>query len=375
VKITFIFIAYSALFILGIIDNSRGPIYPEILQLFLITKSQGSLIFSLASLSGFIISLFSRKWIPFFGVMGATRISLLLDAISCLLMGTVSVNHFGYYQFLVAAIILGLAMGIKGITLNVMINQSSPARLRRQLYAGLHSMYGIASLSAPLIFGYIFKNNISWKDYFLYLSLLPIFILILSLKEKTKKRNEYTEKDNHTQFNKAVWYALAFTLYVSSEILISSRLVVYLTESHEISKADASYLLSGFFTFLLIGRLFFTFMKVNINSYNLMRLSLILSILINLLGLSHYPKILILNGLTMSFFFPTGMDFLSTRFSKASDSIISIVMISVGGGLVVTHYLFGLLSDSIGVASSMWLTPIMLTISLYLLQFKLKNPN
>lgn len=374
-NITYILLAYGALFILGIIDNSRGPIYPELLALFQVNKTQGSLIFSIASLSGFLISLLSAKWIKFLGILGATRIALIFDTIACLLMGTVGEGVSGYYQFIAAAIILGLGMAIKGITLNVMINLAAPVNKRRQLYAGLHSMYGIASFCAPLIFGLLFQRQLSWKTYFLFLALIPFVIFVFSFKAKEKTQENQNQSTSQLTFSRVKWFALLFSLYVASEIIVSSRLVLYLKEAGGMNQSDASYLLSGFFAFLLIGRVIFAIRNIQIEGRRLLLISLTSSLVVSVSALLFYPPLLILNGLTMSFFFPSGMDWLGTLFHDHAAYAISVVMMSVGAGLVGVHFIFGSLSDFVSIGNSMWILPLMLSLCWYLLQFKLEKPS
>ena len=46
-----ILISFASLFVFGISDNIRGPLFPEILKEFNISDSMGSLMFALSSLS------------------------------------------------------------------------------------------------------------------------------------------------------------------------------------------------------------------------------------------------------------------------------------------------------------------------------------
>lgn len=372
-NIAYILLAYSSLFLLGIIDNSRGPIYPELLNSFEITKAQGSLIFSLASLSGFFISLISRSWLIRWGVLRSTQYAFVFDAIACALMGTVAANMFGYYQFLCAALILGLAMGIKGIALNILIIQSTSAEIRRRVFAGMHSMYGIASLLAPIFLGILFKWGIGWKNYFIFLAILGVVVFFFSFFVKPIQYIFPEKLPANLAPKKILSYCFIFALYVASEILISSRLVVYLNEIGGWDKATASYLLSGFFLCLLAGRVLFSVRTFKHSSHQLLSLSLIISIFISLIGILIYPPLLVLNGLSMSIFFPAGMDWIATSEGKNADYIMAKVMMSVSLGLVIMHFGFGILADFLGLSLSIWIIPLMLLLSWYLLQNTPKN--
>lgn len=367
-NIAYILLAYGSLFLLGIIDNSRGPIYPELLVTFNITKTQGSLLFSFASLSGFFISIFSQAWLKYLGVLNSSRLALLLDALACMIMGSVDLSASGYYQFLIGALVLGLAMGIKGITLNLLIIQADTGQYRRRIFAGMHSMYGIASLLAPIIIGQLFRFDLSWKSYFLYLAAISSFGLLLSFKTKRKSENVTQKRPSNLPTKKVIRYGFIFSLYVASEILISSRLVVYLTEVGHFSKESAAYYLSGFFMCLLAGRLFFSLRHIEVSSLRLLNISLIGSIIITITGILIYPPLLMLNGLSMSFFFPAGMDYIASVEGDSADYIMAKVMMSVSAGLVIMHLGFGLLSDFLGLSLSIWIVISMLGLSWYLLQ-------
>lgn len=368
-NIAFVVFAYSTLFLLGFIDNSRSPIYPILLQEFGVTKSLGSLIFSLSSLGAFFISLYAHKWLSRFDIIAATRGALIFDFISCLLMGLSVGGRLGFYQFVFASIIFGLSTGIKGITLNIIIDKKGPLKYRRQLFAGLHSMYGIASFFAPVILGTFFIDKGNWRDYFLMISILPLGVFLYSFKVSAIKYNEKS-KDDKSINSKAVYVVGSmFALYVSSEILLSSRLTSYLSEVHGMDISMASLYLSSFFVALLGGRVLIGIFNFTYSSFELIRLSLISSLIFSLVGIIYYPPVLALNGLSMSIFFPCGLDWISSRFAGNTDYVLSKVAMIVGGFLVGMHFLYGNLSDAIGLSLSIWILPIFLSISLYLLQF------
>ena len=50
---------------------------------------------------------------------------------------------------------------------------------RQRFFAGLHSMYGMASLLAPTIMSIVFHFNFSWQNYLLLIASLPFIVFIL----------------------------------------------------------------------------------------------------------------------------------------------------------------------------------------------------
>lgn len=369
-KYAYIAFAYLSLFTLGFIDNSRGPIYPEILKFFNISNTSGALIFSLSSLSSFLAAVFSKSWLQKLGALNSSKVAMIFYLIACLIMGKASPGPFGYYYFLIASLIFGLGVGIHSITLNLIINESSPTKHRRRVFSGLHSMYGIASLIAPFLIGNLASLNIPWQKYFIFIAIIPavFFVLFIFLKPQNI-RNENSEKLIISKYQQWI-LATVFACYICGEMLISTRLVVYLKNIKNLSGEVSSTYLSLFFLLLLIGRLTFTIKHFNTKSDKLLKISMGSSIISVILGIVYFPILLAVSGLTMSYFFPCAMDWLGEHFHTNMDAIFSKVMTIVGGCLVVFHWLFGVVAAQVGLDFAIWIVPVLHIIVLYILQFK-----
>lgn len=370
-KYNLIAFAYLALFSLGFLDNSRGPVYPEILNFFNMSKASGGLIFSLSSLSAFIISIFARKWLQVFGVLNSSRIALLCHLVSFLIMGQAPSSEFGKYFFLAGSFVFGLGLGVLGISLNLIISDSTTIYRRRQVFSGMHAMYGVASLMAPFIVSKLFLNNIHWQSYFLALTSIPALGLVHSLFLKSEARKE---KENQLEVcvskKDQFWLSMIFAAYISGEILVGSRLVIYLSEVRGIEKAEGAENLSLFFLCLLVGRVLFAIKRINIPSRTLLVLSSLCSVLLLCFGILFNPIFLGFSGLAMSYFFPCAMNLLGESYPKGLDLVVSRVMMIAGGALVVMHWFFGVLASYIGLETTFWLAPIFHLCVLYILQFK-----
>jgi fucose permease len=370
VNIAYILFTYLVLFSLGIIDNSRGPIYPELLKLFSITKTQGSFIFTVTSLISFGVTLLSPYWLKSFGALKSTKFALLMHFIACLLMGFASQYSWGFYLFLLASTFVGIGIGISSLTVNLIITNSVSKNHRRKLFSGLHAMYGISALLAPTILSFIFKNKMSWSNYLFVISVIPLLILISFFTLKSKNITE--EKKHPSKILKKHLYILCaiFSFYVSAEMLIATRLVIYLNEVKSYGLDESSVKLSLFFLFLLIGRVTFSFVHLKLHTITILKLSVFGSILFTLLGIFYSGELLPITGLFMSIFFPFGMDWLSHNYGEDIDFIVSRVMTVVGGSLVVMHFIFGYLATQIGLEFAFMIAPVMLIVVLYLLHFK-----
>ena len=371
-KLNYILFSYFALFSLGIIDNSRGPIYPELLDLFKINQSEGSFVFTVTSLISFMVTLLSPYWLRKFGVFFSSKIALISHSLACLCMWASVYFNLGFYLFLIGSFFVGIGIGINSLTVNLIISNSVEKTHRRRLFSGLHSMYGISALLAPSILSLLFKHKVPWTIYLLCLSLVPfvIFISFINLKDPSLREQKQIE----AKLVKKEVFILGtiFSLYVATEMLVSTRLVVYLKEVKSFSMDMASGQLSLFFLLLLLGRLLFSIIHFPLKSVTLLKSSIVFTLITLLLGIYFEPYFLALSGLFMSFFFPMGMDWLSHHYEQEVDLVVAKVMSIVGGVLVLMHYTFGHISTLVGLEYSILMAPLMLLTVLYLLQFKTK---
>ena len=142
-------LSYFALFSLAIIENSKSPIYPNLLSEFNLSHQQGSWVFTLASILGIFATASSKIWLVKLGVFRAKRYLAIFLTIGTTL-SAVSLNSLHYFSvFLIGCAFIGFAMGGLSITMNLIIDESVPPRWRRQAFSGLHSLYGLASFFSP----------------------------------------------------------------------------------------------------------------------------------------------------------------------------------------------------------------------------------
>lgn len=360
----YIAFSYLGLICLGFIDNSRGPVYPQILQYFQITKAEGSLIFSVASLASFLIAVPAKRWVKSIGIIKATKIALFLDVLACIGYSFCPPTREGYNLLILFSVIFGLGVGLKSISLNLIVNVAYLGPHKRKVFSGLHSMYGISSLLAPQIVNLLYQYGYSWSLIFRFVAIVPLLILIAFFKlgpKQVKIPEKHEGGDLPISLIAAMGVLLSF--YVASEIIVSSRLVLFLQEVHGQSESESSVYLSLFFVGLLAGRLFFSFKEVNISSLSLLKISALTTIGLVLLGTQFDPVFLSLSGLSMSFFFPCAMSFISEHFSQVADLLVARSMQIVGFSLVSFHYIFGLISTYAKVELAMLLPVILLSIS------------
>ncbi|MBL6991112.1 MAG: MFS transporter [Bacteriovoracaceae bacterium] len=364
-------LAYFTLFSLGFIDNMRGPAYPEILQHFQIAPNFGSLIYTLASLAGLIITVTARWWLFPLGTLASIRIFLFTISSSSFCMGWVISSNYQFFWFLASSFLLGCSLGGIGVAANIMITQSTPMLYRRNAYSGFHAMYGISSLLAPLFFTLSqLYLKISWSTPFKIIAAAPILLCIYSFfipKIQTKDDPSVQNTTSNVKWSHRLSIGLFFGLYVAAELSLSSRLVYYLKNSLAWDISLCAFYLSLFFTSLLSGRLIFTFFRFSWKSYHVLVTSAVLSFFLYLFGLLYFPILLPICGFSMSIFFPTAMTWLAENYKTDFAFMISSVMTAVGASLIGMHWLIGFLSSNFGIGNALFVGPIFLIFAMIFL--------
>lgn len=364
----YLFLAYGAIFALSLLDNGRGPAYPSILKDFHLETSKGALIFSLASFSGLVLNFTSRYWLGFLGPIKATRYSLALLGMSGILYWYSGQSH-QFPLLILASILLGVGLAICTITMNILVASGSDEKNRRKLFAGLHSVYGATSFAAPFILTFFVSNSLTWKEYFLVVSIAAFIVLIISFflggLKKIKVNKSPLKKS--VSLGERFLFGVMLASYVSAEILISSRLPYVLEKAYHFTPNQAAISISCFFALLGMGRLSFSFINLRYSSGSILTFSLITSLVSFLLGFFITPYFYILIGLFQSYFFPVAMNYLSEIYQERSEYMTTAVMTFIGVGLSLTHYIFGISNEFVGTKISFALVFLLFSLSLTLL--------
>ncbi|MBC76744.1 MAG: hypothetical protein CME64_12085 [Halobacteriovoraceae bacterium] len=365
-RASYILFSFLSLFIFGMIDNARGPIYPKVIEAFGVSNSLSSWIFTLTSIVSFLITLGSPWWLKKFGAVKASKYAILLHGLALTLMGITSISGDSFSLFLLASAILGTAMGIQSVTLNLIVARVSNPLNGRKLFSGLHAMYGAASFCAPLIMGLVFRYELSWEYSLIFLALIPAAHLLYFKDLEPLGIAQKSEVDTPVSPGTILKLGIIFSFFIATEILISSRLVVYLYKVESMKLDLASMLLTGFFILLLGGRLIFSFYNPSMKTIYLLRMGVGATLGFYILGLTVSPYFFPLTGFSISYFFPYGMDYIKNKYTQA-ESIMPKVMMFVGAMIAGMHAIFGVLSELYGLYGAMWVGVVLSSIVFLLL--------
>lgn len=365
---TRVFVAYVSLFVLGFLDSVRGPFFPDITNDLNLTDSVASLFFVVAS----TMTIFSGRITPWLvertSLSFCLKLAQLLIGIGCLGFSV----SFALSTLLISAVVFGLGFGFINVGQNLLILEGAALHRRRQLFSGLHSVYALASLCAPIAVGVLVATGFDWRESFRLFTALCAMGFFACFAVRSKPQKQVAVQDHSGLGVKKAWIylpvAIQMSFYLAAELSISTRLVLFLRRDANVDAALAPQYLAGFFALLLLGRLVFTFLPFrNHSNRKIMMSSLLASALVYILGLHYSPYWLILCGLTMAPMIGASLEYMADIFPGHSDKAIAWVLASSGFFIISMHYAIGLLTEYYGIGKALNLGPAMLIVSAFLL--------
>ncbi len=369
--LSLLMITYGTLFGLGLIDNSRGALYPQILETLNVGPAFGSWMFTAASIAGVICTLMNQLWLRKFGPIISLRIFLFIQFVGTVIFsfaGT-SPQPFSYFALIIASVLIGSSFGGLGIVLNIIISKEVPEKFRKRALSGLHASYGASSFFAPLLALLLVVNgHIHWNELFLYYSFVPLVMFASSFVLAKSFSTAVIIVGPNVQTSKLKYLLSLFVgFYVAGELSVSTRLVYFASKFSSPIYFNPKTYLAIFFLLLLIGRASFFFFHFPGSNWFWLNVSLLTSFVLYTLGLYVDPLYMAMCGFTMSIFFPCFMDFINQKVAKELlEKTIGLVMITIGVVVISMNWLIGYLEGSVGVISAMSVGPLFLAVSFFL---------
>lgn len=363
-----IVLSYLSLFILSLADNMRGPVFPDLLRDYGLNDTLGAMFFLVSSLAGTFTNISAGRWLKAWGPFKALRLFTVVQIVGLFVIGTART----YPILLLGSATLGIALGGLSVAQNVVLPVVTREAIRRQIFSGLHCMYGSASFVAPLLASLLYRYGWSWPYAFIFLGLLPLPLLIMMLVTKEVPAVEPVSPHHSKALSgvarrAALWFACILGLYVLAEVLISTRLVLYARRERLLKVEDANDLLSGFFILLFLVRLIFAVLPLRWSSRRVLLISGGLSVLANIAGFFGTPWGFVLCGLTMAPFFPYVMALIGELRPGDRDRITSWSLTASAIGLIFMNLILGKMTDTFGLWWAMWLGPFCLVVMMVLL--------
>lgn len=348
-----IFIAYFTLFALGLLDNARGPYFLDITTDLALSGTRASLFFAVTStvafFSGRAVPDIIRRW----GLLNTIRLGQILMGLG---FASISLAQ-NLTTLMLTCALFGYGFGLINVAQNLLIFDATYGDMRRRLLSGLHGMYAFSSLVSPLVAAQLFEAKIGWRQAFVgfasvgFLSFASTFFA---------KAQSHSQRDNMPKQernpNRRAYFIIGsmMSFYITAELVISTRLSLYLRTVFNYSPSAAANFLAVFFLMLLLGRLFFMLVPVKLTSLKIIEFSLIFTFFSFALGLWYHPFFLTICGLTMAPVFGVCIDFIAEHFHHyTADAVASSLALSCVY-IVSMHFIMGLITDWLGIRLAMF---------------------
>lgn len=362
-------LAYSSLFLLGLADNLRGPLYPDVMKDLQLSDAQGAWLWAVASGFGFVGAVMAPAWMNRAGLHGTLK-----WALSLMVAGQLTMALSPHLSIaLLGSLFFGMSIGLLGVVQNLLVLQAGPAHLIQKLQAGLHSNYAGASLLAPLFLAGLAFWIPGWRFGYAGGALLSLIGLVFIWRQKSASieghHHARTKHQDPGKFQKfyAYWVGGVLALYVVMEIMVSSRLALFLRREAQFDFQSASLATTLFFVGLLSGRVVFIFWRPSFSLKLQMLASLTGSLLLMVLALYGDPRWLILSGFTMAPFYPLAMSYLGSEFPKHMGQATAAAVALNGVCVVLMHLGVGGLTESMGIVDALKIGPVTAVVAIVML--------
>jgi MFS transporter, FHS family, glucose/mannose:H+ symporter len=346
-----IFFAFSSLFLLGLADNIRGPLFPEILNYFDLSSGTGSFIFATTSAAAFIASFVSTEYLKRFSISSLLSSSVVLMSIGLLIMGLSD----QFSMLLSGSFVFGLSFGFMGVSQNLLVTENVSLENQSKALSGLHAMYGFASFIAPQVASFAVLKFGIWRSAFVVVSVLCLVFFLIQILIRPEPRFAVILKSSAGVIKKSqiskkslILIGGVLSFYVVAEILIGTRLAQYMHVYFKMDLIQSSQYVTCFFLFLLLGRLFFAFKKIKLSLKKQMNISLASSLILLILGLKIHPFFLVLVGLGMSPYYPLSIAYISEYAGLETRLFVTFAMGLQSLAVIAMHLGVGYLTDHLG---------------------------
>jgi MFS family permease len=273
------------------------------------------------------------------------------------LLGLATAPYF--WVFLAFSFLFGLSQGVLGLVPNVLVPLGTSEHRKQQMLSGLHTMYGVASLLAPLLAAAVEHFTGSWRWTFAAAIVGPASLLAYTFHGSHKNlhtRSRISDEDYHAHkaknFRPQVFLALMLSFAVATEIMLSSRLALYMQRVWAYDMETSSLYVTYFFIFMMLGRGLFTVVHFRQSPQFLLTTSIFTTGICILLGVFVHPLFLAVGGFTVAPFYPLSISWISSEFPQDLDSVVSYMMATDSLMLIIMHLGIGKMTDLIGIQNA-----------------------
>jgi fucose permease len=354
-------VVFGGFLVFGFSENIKGPAIPRIQADFGLDEMQLGLLLALNSLGYLVACSYTGALTRRIGIKLTGILAFGSMAVSGVLM-YVSAN----YAFLsLSYFLMYIGNGMLEIGLAIMAARIFTKNTGTMMNLS-HFFYGLSSTVAPIFASsmmgwHIAGGELGWRGMYLVmlsLSILPIIPSVIG-----RFPQDQAEAGNRISFKSYVrdpiaWLIIAVLSFgVVSELAVGSWLVNYLEKAYGWSAQSASWMLSAFFLFFMLSRLFVGPITDKIGY------TLSIMIFSGFAGLCSLAAVIIgeqaailfaVAGIGIAPVYPTVMALLAKRYPHGTDVAITFTVTLMGIASVIGNVLIGVIIDGVRSMAARW---------------------
>ncbi|MCP8970680.1 MFS transporter [Ectobacillus ponti] len=345
-------VVFGGFLVFGLSENVKGPAITIMQSDFQLSQSQLGILLALNSLGYLLACTFTSALSNRIGVKWTTILAFACMALS----GFFIYLSASYGSLSAAYFFLYVSNGILEIGLGIMAAQIFTRNTGMMMNLS-HFFYGLSSTVAPSIAASVMGwqvrgGELGWRGMYLLVLLLSIIPILPALAGRVPK--ESADAGDSTSYRSLLrdpvaWLIVAVLSFgVVSEIAVGSWLVNFLVKAYGWSIGDASHMLSLFFLFFMLARLFlgpvtdrigFTVSIMIFSAFS--GICSMAAILIGEAGAILFA----VAGVGIALIYPTVMALLAKRYPKGTGTAITFTVTLMGVASVIGNLLIGFIID------------------------------
>ncbi|MFW5736363.1 MAG: MFS transporter [Halanaerobium sp.] len=348
-----IILAFTIMFMNGVVNNIRGQVGPYIMDDFGLNYSRLGFLLSFISIGSMLVFFSSGKLIEKFGLIKILFYGVLYNTLA--LVGVYAAVN--YYTLLAAFFFLGTGITLLNIVA-VNLTSISYSEKRGKMINLLHLFYGAGGIIAPYFVTSVLKLGFSWNYSFLFSIILLIIIFFefnaASLPDieaggkKIMKSTSELLKDI-----KVILFSLIVFFQVGVEFSIVTWLAPFLRDAQSRSDLTVSFYLSLFFVCFTVGRFLASIIVEKIGYYNFLILSggaAAFLISLALIGGYQFTILIPISGLFLAGQVPTLQAAILDSFDSSGIKVVGFAQTAGMIGLtVLSNWVVGFINDFIAI--------------------------
>ena len=371
-----IILAFTIMFMNGVVNNLRSQVGPYIMDDFGLNYSRLGVLLSFISIGSMVVFFISGKLIEKFGLIKLLFYGVIYNIL------TLSAVHFSisYYALIPAFFFLGSGITLLNI-IAINLTSISYSEKRGKMINLLHLFYGAGGIVAPYYVTTLLKFGLSWNYSFLFSIFLLIIIFLefnsVSLPniESSGKKVMKTTSELFKE-KKVILFSLIVFFQVGVEFSLITWMAPFLRDLQGRTDLAVSFYLSIFFISFTLGRIFASFVVEKLGYYNFLIFSgasAAFLIALALIGGRSFTILIPISGIFLSVQIPTIQAAILDSFGSSGIKVVGFAQTAGMIGLtVISNWVVGFINDFIGIKAGFSLLVIILILEIFITYY-LKN--